>query len=242
MISVTTPAFPFIVSLLTNSSTIPIASVETAPFGLTHPNITLGISGYVLPLPANSYPVLSTFLNRYLSGHSNSISISTPLVPDLTFDAIFPSPDPIPQILRNVTILDMKIKPGNPFLASGTILARVVLPKGMNIDLKVKRILPDVLVFDGEVPEDVHIGTPEFPPLPDPLPERAFGHIRPDDWLDSRSVLIEPEEEEEEEVGSTFAVSAKIVDVPLEVLPGRQKEFSNFVSKVQALPAWLHVS
>lgn len=123
----------------------------------------------------------------------------------------------------------MKFKPGNTFLASGTVLAHVVLPRGMNLDLSVKHVLPDVLVFDGEVPDNVHIDTaPESPPLPDPLPEGAFGHIRPEDWLDSRCVAIEPIEGE----GSTFAVSAKLVDVPLEVLPGRQKEFSNFVSKL----------
>lgn len=224
MINVTTPTFPFIVSLLSNSSTIPIASVQTDPFSLTHPNITLGITGHVLSLPPNAFPVLSTFLTRYLSGHSNPISISTPLISDLTVEIPFPGPDPKPRILRNVTIHDMKIKPGTPFLASGTVLAHVVLPKGMNIDLDVKRVLPDVLVFDGEVPEDIHIDTPEFP-------RGAFGHIRPDDWLSSRSVSVEPEEED----GSTFAVSAKIVDVPLNVLPGREKEFSNFVSKVSSL-------
>jgi hypothetical protein len=35
------------------------------------------------------------------------------------------------------------------------------------------------------------------------------------------------------ETGAVYAVTAKVVDVPLEVLPGRQKEFSNFVSKVR---------
>jgi hypothetical protein len=228
-LNATTPTFSLIVSLPFNSSLIPIASVQTDPFDLTHPNITLGINGHVLPLPPKASPALSTFLNRYLSGHSNPISITTPLVPDLTVEAKFPGPDYKPQILRNVTIHGMKVKPGSPFLVSGTVLAQIVLPKGMNIDLDVKRVLPDVLVFDGEVPEDVHTdNTPESPPLPDPLPEGAFGHIRPDDWLNSRCVSVEPEDEE----GSTFAVSAKIADVPLEVLPGREKEFRNFASKI----------
>ncbi|KAJ3999977.1 hypothetical protein F5050DRAFT_1734503 [Lentinula boryana] len=227
--SITTPTFPFVVSLLSDSSSpIPIASVQTDPFRLTHPNITLDISGYVLPLPPDAFPALSAFLSHYLAARSNPISISTPLIPDLTIEATFPAPSPKPQILRNVTIHDMKIKPGNSFLASGTILAHVILPKGMNIDLNVQRVLPDVLVFDGEVPDDVHIGIPPVQPLPDPLPEGAFGHIRPDDWLKARCVSIE----HDEEAGSSYAVSAKIVDVPLEVLPGRQKEFSNFVTKI----------
>jgi hypothetical protein len=36
----------------------------------------------------------------------------------------------------------------------------------------------------------------------------------------------------EEGNGAVFNVTANFVDVPLEVLPGRQKEFSDFVSKV----------
>ena len=122
----------------------------------------------------------------------------------------------------------MKIKPGSPFLASGTVLARVVLPKGVNIGLDVSRVLPDILVFDGEVPDSDPGAIPDPTPLPDPLPARAFGHIRPDEWLPAS---CEPDVSEERE-GTVFAVSAKIVDVPLEVLPGRQKQFSDFVSKV----------
>ena len=97
----------------------------------------------------------------------------------------------------------------------------------MNVVLDVNRVLPDVLIFDGEVP-DPSFGEEESPPLPDPLPERAFAHIRPPDWLDSQS---EPDDEDEDE-GSAYSVSAKFVDVPLEVLPGRQKEFSDFMRKV----------
>ncbi|KAF9059664.1 hypothetical protein BDP27DRAFT_1341002 [Rhodocollybia butyracea] len=194
--SFTAPPLLFIISLVSNSSVTPIASIETDPFDLTHPNITLSMSGHVLSLSSDAFPALSTFVTSYLSGRSNPISISTPLISDMTFETIFPAPSPKPKILRNVTIHDMKVKPGNTFLASGTVLAHVVLPRGMNLDLSVKHVLPDVLV--------------------------------PEDWLDSRCVAIEPIEGE----GSTFAVSAKLVDVPLEVLPGRQKEFSNFVSKL----------
>ena len=129
----------------------------------------------------------------------------------------------------------MKVKPGTPFLASGTVAARVVLPKGIDIDLNVSRLLPDVLIFDGEVPDSDPGTVPPPTPLPDPLPEHAFGHIRPDEWLPASCKTEIPGEGE----GSVFAVTANIVDVPLEVLPGREKEFSDFVSKVRyAIPFW----
>lgn len=242
--NLTSPSLPFIITLPTALEPVPVASVSTAPFTLTHPNITLEISGTVLPIPSSSTSILSAFLTRYLSGLPNPILVSTPHIPGLTVDLDFPAPNPRPQILRNVTIHDMVIRPGgNTFTASGTVYARVVLPKGMEVGLHIGRLLPDVLIFDGEVPDSAvsmslpfplpwplpgHNTPPTPPPLPEPLPENAFGHIRPEDWLESQSGPVPSEDGE----GAAFAVTAKIVDVPLEVLPGRQKEFRNFVSKV----------
>lgn len=100
----------------------------------------------------------------------------------------------------------------------------------------VLKVLPEVLIFDGEVtpsfinkkksdgPDDLPPGMP----LPDPLPERAFGHMRPKEWLPSTSEPIESQEGQ----GSAYAISAKVVDAPLEVLPGREQEFSDFIRKV----------
>jgi hypothetical protein len=211
--------------------------VSTAPFNLTHPNITLFISGDVLPISSASFPILSQFIIRYLSTEANTVIVSTPLFPYLCIDTKFPAPNPRPQLLRNVTINDMKIRPsGTAFLATGVIQAYVVLPKGISIGMTVYKVLPEVIIFDGEVPSSIIIGrnsddTDDLPPkmpLPDPLPERAFGHIRPKDWLPSVSEPIELEEEE----GSAYIISARVVDVPLEVLPGRQKQFTNFIGKV----------
>ncbi|TFK31100.1 hypothetical protein BDQ12DRAFT_694555 [Crucibulum laeve] len=232
----TSPPLPYIISLPSDASHLSpplhVASVITAPFTLTHPNITLHISGHVLPLPSTSFPILSNFLTRYLSGTPNPIIITSPFIPNITVTTDFPAPNPRPHLLRNVTIRDMKIRPvGTTFVASGIVYARVVLPKGVNVGVDVYRVLPDVLIFDGEVPDNTEpwIGdAPPSPPLPNPLPERAFGHIRPDDWLPSISVPSKPEEGE----GTAYEVTAKVVDVPLEVLPGRQKAFGDFVSKV----------
>jgi len=165
-----------------------------------------------------------------------------------------PAPSPKPQVLREVTIRDMKINPfGSNFLASGVVEGKVVLPKGINIGLEVSSVFPDVLIFDGELPgndeffepglttqrhhhndSDTHLPPPPpKPPLPSPLPLHAFARVRPDEWLPSLSARIEPPEGED--AGATYVLSAKVVDIPLEVLPGRQKEFSNFVTKVQCL-------
>lgn len=213
-----------------SSAALPIASIYTEPFALTYPNITFLINGTVLPISHNDSGTLSAFLSDYVSGIDSNIQISTPFFPDLSVNAVFPAPRPKPEILQNVTITDMRIKPlGATMAASGTVFARVVLPKGIKVGLDVNRVLPDVLVFDGEVPSDsAFVSIDVATNLPDPLPERAFAHIRPDDWLDALSVPVGGEDDE----GSVVAVSAKIEDVPLEVLPGREREFSNFVGKV----------
>ncbi|KAJ7243606.1 hypothetical protein B0H12DRAFT_1221126 [Mycena haematopus] len=384
-LALSVPALPFTIFLPTppgEGDPLPFAAVSTAPFGLTHPNITLSITGSVLPLPASppnsnssspssptnnssSSPtsMLSTLLTNYLSGLPSPLLVSSPHLPFLGLVPLsFPAPHPRPRVLRDVTIHDMAIKPSagwgasvmngsasvqngsasvqngsasvmngsesergkdgserwegkgaGGFTASGTIYARIVLPRGMRVALHVGRVLPDVLVFDGEVPEEdelyegggggggdaflpasaswpipggagwpirIPIGAgsgkgkgkdggkregkgdpPPAPPLPTPLPPRAFARIRPEDWLVAQSGPVPDEgggdpsepsspgggdeggdggggdndnkgEGEEGGDGSAYVVTAKIVDAPLEVLPGRQKEFRGFVSKV----------
>ena len=235
------PPLPFIISLPTpDAPSVPVASVHSHPFTLTHPNISFTVSGTVVPLRRNSTPAISAFVSEYISGRDADIQITTPLVPALTINTTFPAPHPRPDILRNVTITDMKIKPvGSSMVASGVVHALVVLPHGINVGVNASRVFPDVLVFDGVVPgpstnETESSGADRNPPpkrpLPDPLPPRAFAHIVPDDWLPAECEAVEGPEGS----GSTVAVSAQIVDVPLEVLPGREREFSNFVSKVRA--------
>ncbi|KAJ7597196.1 hypothetical protein C8J56DRAFT_311296 [Mycena floridula] len=207
----TIPVLPFTVSL--RPYNLPVASVFTEPFSLGDPNITLNISGRLLALPSNATEPLSLFLGNYLSGVVNPVMISSPQIPSLSVEVLFPPS--ATEILRNITIHDMKIKPTNPMKTSGTVVARIVLPLGMDVALDVKRVLPDVFVLDESEAE----GSEQ---------KVFFGHIKPEEWLEALCVR-EPSEEGE---GPTFTVSADIVDVPFEVLPGRQKEFRNFVSKV----------
>ena len=246
----TSPSLPFIVSLPRpqddhkdepdDNDALPVASVHTAPFSLTHPNITLSISGTLLPVPHTgaAAPIFSAFLAAYLLGRPNPITVATPLFPALgPVHAVFPGPDPKPDVLRGVTIRDLRIKPpaglvARPFLASGTIVVRVVLPRGIDVDVNVTRVLPDVLVLDGEPPA---IGEDEDDEDDDDdddaLPPRAFARIQPADWLPSVTARDE-EEEPDADRGSAYVVSAKFCDVPLQVLPGRDKVFRGFLSKV----------
>ncbi|KAG1738884.1 uncharacterized protein EDB91DRAFT_1054199 [Suillus paluster] len=237
IIDLTAPSLPFIIFLPgENHSSVPVALVHSDPFKLTHPNITLAISGSLLPLTPHASASISTFINRYLSLEPNPISVACPLFPSFAVDMEFPVPTSKPQILRNVTIRDMKIKKidsdlfdrpfglgildcllGLNFLASGTMFARMVLPEGIDLALDVTRVFPDVLVFRREV-QQKH--------LPNQLPKGAFGRIRPENGLKATSVRIDAEEGE----GSVFAVTAAMVDVPLMVFFGQGMEFRDYLT------------
>ncbi len=296
------PPLPYLVSLLAPSlSPLPIAAGRVKP-EVTTSNITLPIQGTILRIPSTSTSphatiLLSHFLTLFLSGISPPLRVSTPLLPHLHVDTVFPAPNPPPKVLRDVTIKRMMLTFGKEgeFFASGTVWARLVMPKGINVPVNATDIWPDVLVFDGEVPEedkpdldqtnliedamhptDIRIPLPpwlpdplphhplphvppinfpshhrgdgeetEPPPLPNPIPERAFARIRPDSWLVAQTTPdSSPDDGEEdgwitisvdggeEENGWSATVTSKVRDVPLQVLPGREAQFRNFVSKV----------
>ncbi|KAH9972515.1 hypothetical protein BJV74DRAFT_864960, partial [Russula compacta] len=247
----------------TNHSLVPLASVTAEPFTLTHPNITLSLYGNVLPISPSAVPALSSLVSDYLSGidHPISITSSFALFANYSAHTKFPAPHPRPEVLRNVTIEGMKIHAsGTTILASGTLHARIALPAGMDVTLLIDRILPDVLVFDGPLPTislpasspftstttptatttesmTKHNGddddVPPAPPLPSPLPPRAFARVRPSTWLTASSKPTAPRPDwGERERGTTLRISAWFADVPLEVLPGREHEFRSFVAKV----------
>lgn len=262
------PAIPFTVFLpnssgvnsSNDSTVIPVVTGHSLPFSLTHPNITLDLSASILQITQDSMPVISSFISTYLSGHSAPFVAGSPLLPSLHVPMVFPAPHPKPQVLRDVFIRNMHISlNGEVVLASGTVYARAVLPLGIRLSMEVERIWPDVLVFDGKVPDEGETmmkltESPEDlpqtlqyasarkgkgsdiprPPLPDPLPENAFARIRPGDWLpaDSIALPIPSEDGSIDDGTSEYIVTADIENVPLEVLPGRQKLMSSFVAKV----------
>jgi hypothetical protein len=154
----TVPSLPLVVSLPANGSApaVPLAALHSAPLDThTRPNLTLHLSGALLPPPAaDGCGALSAFLVRYLSAQDSPVSVSSPLAPGLTVDTLFPAPRPPPRVLRDVALRDMRVRAhGAGFVASGTVAARVVLPRRMRLALAVRRVLPDELVFDGPVPD-----------------------------------------------------------------------------------------
>ena len=129
----TIPSLPFVVYLPPNGTAppVPLAHVQSPPFALTYGNTTLGLTGVVLPLPRNASQALSEFLGAYVSVRDADILLETTLLPGVRIPTKFPAPHPAPQILRDVKIKDMKVKPvGQGMVASGTVLARIVLPPG----------------------------------------------------------------------------------------------------------------
>ena len=243
----------------TTQSLVPLASVIAEPFALTHPNITLSLHGNVLTISQLAVPALSSLISDYLSGIDHAISITSPfeLLSDYIAHTKFPAPHPRPEILRNVTIEGMKIHTsGTTILASGVVHGRIALPEGLDVTLLIDRILPDVLIFDGPLvsasstasplttrttktakttnKNDEHDDddVPPAPPLPSPLPRHAFARVRPDTWLPALSSPAAPRRDWNERGNTTLRISAWFADVPLEVLPGREREFRSFVTKV----------
>lgn len=186
-------------------------------------------------------PALSTFLRNFLHGFDNLVNVQgLPYLPwNQTNDSLvppvwlldglktisanlsFPGPKPKPKLIRSVTIEGMKIsEAGGKMRASGLVVAEIELPRQMTkIEVQVEGVLPDILVFDGPAGDigDIDPGEP-------PYPAKAFGRIHPEDYLPASS-----EHSEEEGI---LIVRAPIHDVPIDILPGRDKVMSDFVSKI----------
>ena len=266
-VSFTAPPLPFVIwipspSDPSNDTTlIPLASITSAPFDLTHPNLSLSLHGSVLPIPHSATPALSSFISDYLSGLDHPLAITTPFefFADYIAHTTFPAPHPQPEVLHNVTIENMKVSlSGTTILASGIVHARLALPEGMDITIDPNRVLPDTLIFDGqpdsdsastlpplrllntnrnndhdeEEEDDDGDDAPPPGPLPDPLPPRAFARVRPSGWLAAITAPTAPRPDWGEHGSTTLSVSAQFADIPLEVLPGREREFRSFVAKV----------
>ncbi|KAF8343990.1 uncharacterized protein EI90DRAFT_3027798 [Cantharellus anzutake] len=229
-------------------------------------SVNFPVKGSLLPLLPSTVPPLSRLVSNYLSAQSSIIILSSaPLAKGKSLISLPPTPITIPgpskrpKILKNITVKNMHLSPsksGDTLVASGTLFATYGLPTAMQ-DLTplidIRKVWPDTLIFNGEVPPDTfrddnegsgRIMTPGENPLPDPLPERAFARILPEDWIPAHEVPPENAADilNRNEASSkwmdmqggvvTGVVTAEIVDVPLQILPGRDAEFQAFVRKI----------
>jgi hypothetical protein len=232
-----------------------MAEVITAPLRLGGPadNINVHIEGVVVadftpPSQSDEDPAsdsaISVFLQNYLSGRDNPILVrglstlptfaqtshSPPhwllsTLPSISIPLSFPGPSPKPKIIQTVTIESMRISESRgKMLASGTVLAEISLPKGMEaVDVSINAVKPDIMVFDGPIDDDDDDdddGGEEYPP-------RAFGHIKPDEWLKATS-----ERYQNPEHPGWITVRAPMEDIPIEILKGRDGVMRGFVSKI----------
>ena len=222
---------PFAISIPSEDSSILMAEVTTDPIQLGGPStrLELRMSGQISSdlHSTNGSSPLSLFLQNYLHGIDNPILVqglnasedpSTPgwllhRLSSVKVPLVFPGPQPRPKVIERVSIEHMRISESSGhILASGVVVVDIRLPAGMdNVSINVNAVLPDVIVLDGAPDEDES-----------ELPARAFGHIRPEDFLAATS----------EELDGLVTVRAPLRDVPLQILEGRDSVFRSFARKV----------
>lgn len=177
------------------------------------------MSGQVLKIKSD----VSAFLQNYLHGLDNPIVVDgmsrlagTPswildLLSTISVPLLFPGPRPPPQVIHSVTIERMRIsESAGKMRASGLVIAQIDLPAGMKVKVDVQGVLPDVIIYDGPVSEG-----------------RAFGHIRPDSFLNSTTAPSDDPFNPDR-----LVVRAPIEGVPVDILPGKDRILSDFVSKI----------
>lgn len=180
-------------------------------------------------LKGQSSPVRIRYDAAYTAGPTSSLPAPPPFIGRLLsdFGAVtvpFPAP-PSGQLLKNVTIEGMRVRPeGGEVLCSGTVKGVLELPeemKALQSLLDITQIQPDVLVYDGDLPKPKAEGE-EYPP--DPLPRNAFGRLKTDHLIPATTVL--------DPTHNRTLLEAKLVDVPIELLPGRGDAFRRYVGKI----------
>jgi len=226
-----------------------MAEVITAPLRIGGPahRLKVHIEGLVVadfsPLshePDSSDSAISVFLRNYLNGNDNPIlvrglsnlpnfarpNLSPPhwllsTLPTISIPLSFPGPSPKPKIIQTVTIESMRISESRgKMLASGTVIAEISLPKGMEaVDVDINAVKPDIMIYDGPADDEPEDG--------EEYPAKAFGHINPEEWLRATS-----ERYQNPEHPDWITVRAPMEDIPIEILKGRDGVMRGFVSKI----------
>jgi hypothetical protein len=140
----------------------------------------------------------------------------------IAINLVIPGPQPPPKIINSMSMEHMRIsRSGGKTRASGTVIVEIDLPGDIgSIDLDVKKVRPEVYMYDGPVPVPSGNSTDEYP-------EGAFGHINPEEYLNATTYKgLDPE------FPNRLTVRAPLEDVPVEILPGRGRLLAGFMRKV----------
>ncbi|GAA6016438.1 hypothetical protein JCM11491_002412 [Sporobolomyces phaffii] len=186
-------------------------------------------------------------------------SFVSDLASNYTFVFKLPGTNEVPDVFHNLRMEDMKIKlggggegPEGDLLASGRVVGEVVLPeaaKALEEAINARRIQPDVLVYDGDLPrstsehsfesgtEQLSFGGRHGPAgevdeqadyPPNPFPANAFARMKMVESMPAETIHIPANSTH----NATTIVSATFVDAPLFLLPGRGDVLRRFVGKI----------
>ncbi|PWN18578.1 hypothetical protein BCV69DRAFT_284886 [Microstroma glucosiphilum] len=159
-----------------------LSSPSSAQQSGSHQKVMSASSSQVHAQASPQEAALGNFLSRFLRGDDNTVYVrgGSPFPPEtndwnlpgagsrhlpswltsaltiLDVPISFPG-SKVTDLIKNVTISDLQIKP-HPFsqeklLFSGTIMGEIALPGELAaVDVEVRRLWPDILVFDGKPP------------------------------------------------------------------------------------------
>lgn len=216
---------------------IPVAQGVATLSGVSRTHIFVSVNGLGTNLTGKAEKPLSRFLQRFMKGLPNSVTVhgqaeADPGLPrtkpaptylaqrlsDVEANLTFPGPDPVPELVKSMSIEDMSIEQAEDggMAASGIMVAILEMPKGLEgVKLNVTGVRPDVLIYDGET-------TPQDPYDPTHPPPRAFSRISTQEFLNATTTAGD----------DGAVVRAPFKHLPLRVLEGHESVFQSFIRKI----------
>lgn len=216
---------------------VPVAQGVATLSGASRTHLFVSVEGLGTNLTGKAEKPLARFLQRFMKGQPNAVTVRgeaaadpglprtkpapaylAKSLPDVVVDLEFPGPDPVPELVKSMSIEDMSIEQGDDggMAASGTMVALLAMPKGLEgVRLNVTGVRPDVLIYDGET-------APQDPYDPSHPPPRAFSRITTAQFLNATTTAGD----------DGAVVRAPFKHLPLRVLDGHEAVFQGFIRKI----------
>lgn len=224
---------PFDVEL----ESVPVAQGVATLSGASKTHLFVSVAGLGTNLTGKAEKPLARFVQRFMKGRPNSVTVRgeatadpglphtkpapaylAKQLPDVVANLSFPGPDPVPELVKSMSIEDMSIEQAEDggMAASGIMVALLVMPKGLEgVRLNVTGVRPDVLIYDGET-------LPQDPYDPEHAPPRAFSRIESQEYLNATTTMGD----------DGAVVRAPFKHLPLRVLDGHESVFQGFIRKI----------